>query len=617
MSRMVTLLIALALSFATPAAFGAIIHVPGDSATIQAGINGAVNGDTVLVADGTYTGDGNRDIDFGGKLIIVRSESGPEFTIIDCGGDSLEDHRAFYFHNGEDSMAVVEGFRIIKDEDLYDSNLSGLSRDAIACDLGSSPTIYNCVFDGNGAGGRGLGGSAIRIDRGSGPKIIRCSFVGNSAANGAAIRAWDGWGIQVDSCQFVGNSSSSGGAIRFDFTYATISNCSFVGNSSGYGGALAAFMVSPTLFNCVFESNSSSGGGGAICLFESSPTMTDCIFSRNTANYGGAVFWEFPTAKAGRTNSVSRSAIGPDFVNCAFYGNVATDSGSAVYSRIMHVGGPSYELAVTFENTIIAFCSGSEAVMSADTEITHTFTCSDVYGNSHGDWVGVIADQAGINGNFSLDPLFCDTASSNYHISSASPCAPTHNSCGVLIGALGMGCATEPIAFIDPDTMYAFQGYSIDTIMAIIYFGDFTDGNSVADINLPTILINGSISPTSWTLLPSHPDFHGEAMEITFPIRDFILGYMPLWDTTIQEYSVSGQFNDNTEFVVSGEVTMIGHTSGDVNGDGRVNVADLTYLIDFLFNGGAEPPVPETADLDHNGAVNVADVTELVRFLFG
>jgi hypothetical protein len=48
-----------------------IIHVPDDSTTIQGGINGAVDGDTVMVADGTYTGEGNRDIDFTGKAIVM------------------------------------------------------------------------------------------------------------------------------------------------------------------------------------------------------------------------------------------------------------------------------------------------------------------------------------------------------------------------------------------------------------------------------------------------------------------------------------------------------------------------------------------------------------------
>ena len=54
------------------------IHVPADYPTIQEGIDAAVHGDEVVVADGVYTGVGNQYIQFFGKRITVRSKSGPE-----------------------------------------------------------------------------------------------------------------------------------------------------------------------------------------------------------------------------------------------------------------------------------------------------------------------------------------------------------------------------------------------------------------------------------------------------------------------------------------------------------------------------------------------------------
>ncbi len=90
------------------------LGVPVPYATIQAAIDAAVNDDTVLVADGTYTGAGNRDLDFGGRAITVRSENGAVPCIIDIQGNAGDPHRAFHFHSGETAASVVEGFTIKK-----------------------------------------------------------------------------------------------------------------------------------------------------------------------------------------------------------------------------------------------------------------------------------------------------------------------------------------------------------------------------------------------------------------------------------------------------------------------------------------------------------------------
>jgi len=81
----------------------------GDYLTIQEGIDAAADGDEVVVCDGVYTGPGNKNLDFGGKAITVRSESGPENCIIDC---ELSRDPGFAFACEEGPGSVVDGFTV-------------------------------------------------------------------------------------------------------------------------------------------------------------------------------------------------------------------------------------------------------------------------------------------------------------------------------------------------------------------------------------------------------------------------------------------------------------------------------------------------------------------------
>ncbi|MFH1313124.1 MAG: hypothetical protein ABIJ00_07815 [Candidatus Eisenbacteria bacterium] len=88
----------------------------GDAPSIQAGIDSAAAGDLVLLADGVYTGTGNRDIVFYTKAVTVRSENGdPDLCIIDCQGSELDPHRGFGFGSGTSSASALEGsqFRMV------------------------------------------------------------------------------------------------------------------------------------------------------------------------------------------------------------------------------------------------------------------------------------------------------------------------------------------------------------------------------------------------------------------------------------------------------------------------------------------------------------------------
>ena len=111
-----------------------IINVPGDQPSIQTGIDAAFDGDEVVVADGVYTGPGNREIQTGTKLITVRSAGGPILCVIDCEVSG----RAFVI-SGD---VRVEGFTM----------RNGLSDQGGASFIGGDATIIGCIVESNSAG---------------------------------------------------------------------------------------------------------------------------------------------------------------------------------------------------------------------------------------------------------------------------------------------------------------------------------------------------------------------------------------------------------------------------------------------------------------------------------
>jgi Leucine-rich repeat (LRR) protein len=62
-------------------------------------------------------------------------------------------------------------------------------------------------------------------------------------------------------------------------------------------------------------------------------------------------------------------------------------------------------------------------------------------------------------------------------------------------------------------------------------------------------------------------------------------------------------------------VEMTASTRGDVDGNGNVNISDVTALIDYLLSGNASGINVSAADCDQNGAINISDVTALIDYL--
>ncbi len=281
------------------------------------------------------------------------------------------------------------------------------------------------------------GAEATIIDAEQQDRVMNCVDVDDSTV--------------VDGFTLTGGSANTGGGMLIEgeqYPAPLITNVIFADNSAYEGGGMyTSWYCDATVSNCVFTGNTAAGSGGGLSVDLYAPELTDCIFEGNTAaEYGGGMMvYIFPLRDE---EPPTRIPGGLTFV-----GNSAGLSGGAVYVASTHYG-------TAFDNTIMAFNTGGGA---ADCFATSSIDldCCDVYGNVGGDYVGGIAGQNGIDGNFSEDPRFCEEGNSAdpYTLADDSPCAAENNpGCG-RVGARGVGCpsAAGPTVFLEFDngTNYA------------------------------------------------------------------------------------------------------------------------------------------------------------------
>jgi predicted outer membrane repeat protein len=330
--------------------FSEIVYVPSRISTIQGAIDHVLDEGNVIVADGIYTGEGNRDIDFRGKAITVRSENGPDTCIIDCNGTEADPHRGFHFHKGEDANSILNGFTITNG--YASGNYAGGGGGAVICEH-SSPLINNCIIPNNLAehSGGGIacweqsratitnctfihniakyGGGMLTKD--SNTTILNCIFTNNYAegsqygqSSGGGMYASGGSPI-LTGCTFNGNAAyHTGGGMRIQGSSPKLTDCTFSNNSAkDYGAGIANYFSQPSITSCIFAGNaltaSKYGGGGGILNYESNPTLKNCAFKENSA----------PDCGGGISNWASNLEI----ISCTFNANSAGEWGGGMYSR--------------------------------------------------------------------------------------------------------------------------------------------------------------------------------------------------------------------------------------------------------------------------------------------
>ena len=235
-----------------------VINVPSDYPTIQAAIDSAQDYDTVVIAPGTYSGSGNYNLSFRGKLITVRGTDPEDYSVVaNTVIDGQGRYRGFQFFLGETKSSTLSGITI--------TNGYATIGGAVYCFNGSSPTIKNCILQTNrGAFGGAIacgsslteptisnciirentatvGGGGIYVNAAA-PVVKNCIIALNGSPNGGGLYTHNPCQVKVQNCTIADNhaTSSAGGIYCHNGCELTVSNTIIWGNQAPYAAQIRA-----------------------------------------------------------------------------------------------------------------------------------------------------------------------------------------------------------------------------------------------------------------------------------------------------------------------------------------------------------------------------------------
>lgn len=324
----------------------ATINVPADQPTIQAAINAAASGATVVVAPGTYV----ENINFSGKSITLTSSGGTSATIID--GNAAGS--VVTFNQGETSGAVLNDFTIQNGRTNFGAGIYI---------NGASPRITNNIIKNNA----GIDGIGMYVKDGS-PTIQGNTITANlentgSGGGGGGVHITGSYGVTSDA-NLNGNlitdnhlnGGGAGGGVLVDYYASALIQNNYIADNSAYngGGGIDAWSNVPvTIVGNVIVNNSSGGGGdgGGIYLQGSGQVLAvnNTLFG-NASNSGTSEIatWVYPPNAIFKNNIVY--ATSGTAISCPNTSGLLTATNNVVYSVSPATNGNCPAFAATNAN---------------------------------------------------------------------------------------------------------------------------------------------------------------------------------------------------------------------------------------------------------------------------